>query len=249
MRNPVLRHSLSRRHDAGPRRRRSATASCGTAADVGPSFFETMDISVIRGRTFTAADFAQERRGVIVNEAFVKRYFPNDDPVGKLIGDPPTTEIIGVVRDARLDRVRTEGGPMMYAMAQRRTGSYRGAGSPDGGRHGGDRARRSRRGSARQPAAAGGYQDHARGHRPEHREGTHGRRDQRVLQPPGIAPGVDRHLRRGLIHGRAADQGTGDPHGVGGGSVVGDSRVPAGHDAGLRSGLVAGTSRPWSPSG
>jgi hypothetical protein len=35
------------------------------------------------------------------------------------IGDPPNTEIIGVVRDARLTAVRTESGPMMYVMAPR----------------------------------------------------------------------------------------------------------------------------------
>ena len=89
------------------------------SASVGPSFFETMNIPVLRGRTFTAADFAQGRRRVIISEAFAKRYFQNEDPVGKRIGDPPNTEIIGVVRDARLTAVRTDSGPMMYFMAPR----------------------------------------------------------------------------------------------------------------------------------
>jgi putative ABC transport system permease protein len=78
-----------------------------------------MNISVVRGRTFTSADFAQERRCVIISEAFAERYFPNEDPVGKRIGGSPNTEIIGVVRDARLTAVRTESGPMMYFMAPR----------------------------------------------------------------------------------------------------------------------------------
>jgi predicted permease len=77
--------------------------------DVGPSFFETMNIPVVRGRAFTAADFAQARGYVVISEAFVKRYFPNDDPVGK-------HPIIGVVGNARLSALRAESGPMMYVM-------------------------------------------------------------------------------------------------------------------------------------
>jgi predicted permease len=118
IRNDVMKGNFSRGMMAIPGRALDR-GEAWHLASVGPSFFATMDISVIRGRTFTAADFAQERRCVIVSEAFARQYFSNDDPVGKLIGDPPTTEIIGVVRDARLTAVRTEGGPMMYVMAQR----------------------------------------------------------------------------------------------------------------------------------
>jgi len=87
------------------------------SAAVGPSFFETMRMPVARGRTFTPADFERDCKCVVVSEAFVKRYFPNEDPVGKRIGDPPETGIIGVVKDARLTSVRTASGPMMYFMA------------------------------------------------------------------------------------------------------------------------------------
>jgi len=78
-------------------------------ADVGPSFFETMNMSLVSGRTFTTADFEQGRRLVVVSEAFAKRYFPNADPVGRF-------PIIGVVRNARLGAVRGEIGPMTYHM-------------------------------------------------------------------------------------------------------------------------------------
>jgi predicted permease len=118
IRNDVMKGNYSRGVMAIPGR----TLDRGEAwelASVGPSFFETMNISIVRGRTFTAADFAQERRCVIISEAFAKRYFPNEDPVGKRIGGSPNTEIIGVVRDTRLTAVRTESGPMMYFMAPR----------------------------------------------------------------------------------------------------------------------------------
>ena len=111
VRNPVLRHSLSRMAIRLP----GVDFGQGEfwdGADVGPSFFETMGIPVIRGRTFTAADFAGDQRGLfVVNESWVKRYFPNDDPVARQIG------IIGVVSDVKLDGVRTEVRPMMFAMA------------------------------------------------------------------------------------------------------------------------------------
>ena len=118
IRNDVMKGNFSRGMMAIPGR----TLDRGEAwevASVGPSFFETMNISMVRGRLFTAADFAQERRCVIISEAFAKRYFPNEDPVGTRIGGSPNTEIIGVVRDARLTAVRTESAPMMYFMAPR----------------------------------------------------------------------------------------------------------------------------------
>jgi predicted permease len=112
-RNPVLRHSLSRMSMRLP----GVDFGQGEfwdGADVGPSFFETMGIPVIRGRTFTAADFAGDQRGLfVVSESWVKRYFPNDDPVARQIG------IIGVVKDVKLDGVRTEVRPTMFAMAMK----------------------------------------------------------------------------------------------------------------------------------
>jgi hypothetical protein len=80
---------------------------------------------LICGGTFTAADFAHERRCVIITEAFARRYFPNDDPVGKRIGNPPHTEIIGVVRDAWLTAVRTESATDDVFHGTPRTGSHR----------------------------------------------------------------------------------------------------------------------------
>ena len=86
-------------------------------AEVGPAFFETMRLPLLRGRTFTAADFAQERHVVTINEAFAKRYYPNHNPVGKHVGSSRDIEIVGIVGDARLGGVRADSGPMMYGIA------------------------------------------------------------------------------------------------------------------------------------
>ena len=72
IRNDVMKGNFSRGMMAIPGRA-LGRGEAWHLASVGPSFFETMDISVIRGRTFTAADFAQERRCVIVSEAFARQ--------------------------------------------------------------------------------------------------------------------------------------------------------------------------------
>jgi putative ABC transport system permease protein len=51
-----------------------------------PDFFETLQIPLLRGRSFTPADNDLRSPFVaIVNQAFVKRYFPNEDPIGRHI--------------------------------------------------------------------------------------------------------------------------------------------------------------------
>jgi putative ABC transport system permease protein len=74
---------------------------------VQPNYFQTMGIQLMRGRTFTAQDGRDSPRVGIVNETFVKRYFPNEDPIGKRFtfgnGGPNAQwiAIVGVVRDTK----------------------------------------------------------------------------------------------------------------------------------------------------
>ena len=82
-----------------------------SAVTVGQDFFETMGIPVVRGRTFTAADHKHRGRYVI-NEAFARHFFPNEDP---LLRAPA---IIGIVRDVRVFGPRSEVAPLMYELMQ-----------------------------------------------------------------------------------------------------------------------------------
>jgi putative ABC transport system permease protein len=71
---------------------------------VSPGYFETMGITLIRGRSFNEFDRADAPRVVIVNEALVRRFFPNDeDPVGQrmfVMSRPDEImEIVGVIED------------------------------------------------------------------------------------------------------------------------------------------------------
>jgi predicted permease len=68
-------------------------------------YFDTMSISVTRGRAFTADDKDGSRRVAIVNEEFAKTYWPNQDALGKrfhLNGSTgPWLEIVGVTKTAK----------------------------------------------------------------------------------------------------------------------------------------------------
>ena len=66
---------------------------------VTPDYFETMKIPILRGRTFTRDEDEQGKPVVLVDENLARRFWPNEDAVGKHIAyDSPTWhEIIGVV--------------------------------------------------------------------------------------------------------------------------------------------------------
>jgi putative ABC transport system permease protein len=72
-----------------------------------PDYFRTMQIPIVRGRGFTEQDKAGAPPVVMVNEAFVRKHWPSQDPIGKRIrfyGPPERAhwmEIIGVVADVR----------------------------------------------------------------------------------------------------------------------------------------------------
>jgi predicted permease len=80
---------------------------------VSPGYFQTMGIPLLEGRDFALTDTPTSSDVVIVNQAFAKKYFPNEDPVGKRMtpdisdsDDPnapyPVREIVGVVGDVKI---------------------------------------------------------------------------------------------------------------------------------------------------
>jgi predicted permease len=87
---------------------------------VSPGYLETMGQQILRGRSITEQDTATARNVAVVSEAFAKRFFSNQDALGKHFGlDMPqystTFEIVGIARDAKY---RDPGGPpqrMFYA--------------------------------------------------------------------------------------------------------------------------------------
>jgi predicted permease len=110
IRNPIMRHGGSR----GLMRLPGLTLSPGDfwdTADVGPRFVETMGIPLVRGRSFAPTDFARDGGSFIVNEAWVRKYVPNDDPIAR-----PELGIIGVIGRVKFGGVRDEDTPFLLSM-------------------------------------------------------------------------------------------------------------------------------------
>ncbi len=90
-----------------------------------PGFFRTLGVPLLAGRDFTEADREGAPPVVIVNEAFVKKYVNNGNPLGRKIAwgsgrVVPNIEIVGVVRNLR-NALRDEAQPDVYIpLAQER---------------------------------------------------------------------------------------------------------------------------------
>ena len=91
----------------------------------GPDYFKTMGIPVVRGRDFTERDDLNAAPVLIVNEALARRYFPNEDPIGKRLAPGFSTvpvrddesgirEIVGVVGDVKHQNLQDPPQPEIY---------------------------------------------------------------------------------------------------------------------------------------
>ena len=87
---------------------------------VSPDYFRVMRIPLLRGRFFSEQDSPSNPNVAIISETLARRYFPNQDPIGRQMrfGFPPNSnvsrEIIGVVGDLRDVALSRKPGPMMY---------------------------------------------------------------------------------------------------------------------------------------
>jgi predicted permease len=85
---------------------------------VSPEFFDTMEMPMRLGRGFTERDSQNARKVVVINEAAVRKYFPNENPIGHRIGSAieraGQLEIVGVLRDAKYNSVRDPAPPTQY---------------------------------------------------------------------------------------------------------------------------------------
>jgi putative ABC transport system permease protein len=81
-------------------------------------YFQTMRIPLLRGRVFTERDNDRAPKVIIINQTTARRYFGNDDPIGKRMvigwGAPVWREIIGVVGDVKYGGLGEEAGDEFY---------------------------------------------------------------------------------------------------------------------------------------
>jgi predicted permease len=91
---------------------------CGSTWDrVSPHFLDSIGVTMVQGRGITEQDTATSPQVVIVNETFVKRFFPNQDPIGQHFGiDLPqysgSWEIVGVFHDFKMNSPRDPARPV-----------------------------------------------------------------------------------------------------------------------------------------
>lgn len=91
---------------------------------VKPDYFQAMRTPVLQGRPFTRADTKDSPLVAMINEAFVRKHFPDRNPIGQQLmidrgeGKAPACEIIGVVGNSRHDSLAAPPGPEMYVPFQ-----------------------------------------------------------------------------------------------------------------------------------
>src|SRR5882672_162912 len=81
------------------------------------NYFATMEIPLLRGRGFTAQDDQRAPNVAIVSQTFARKFFPNEDALGKRVtftGSKREVEIVGVVADTKYETQRQEIQPLLY---------------------------------------------------------------------------------------------------------------------------------------
>jgi predicted permease len=103
----VLGHPYHGEHNDAPER------------EVTSDYFKTIQARLIKGRFYTEADNASSTPVIIINQTLAKQFFPNEDPIGKMIGDTDLSpksmrQIVGIVDDIREGGLDQEMRPVVY---------------------------------------------------------------------------------------------------------------------------------------
>jgi putative ABC transport system permease protein len=85
---------------------------------ISPRFFETLTVPVLRGREFAEQDTRAGLAVAVVNSTMARRYWPDEDPIGRQIQmgflNDPVRQIVGIVGDIRQNTRQEEPQPQMY---------------------------------------------------------------------------------------------------------------------------------------
>src|SRR5205814_9187609 len=85
---------------------------------VGPHYFETIGTPLVRGRLIGDEDTPTSEKVAAINQAFAKKFFPKQDPIGQHFGmrDPKNAgdmELVGTVEDAIYQNARDPAYPTL----------------------------------------------------------------------------------------------------------------------------------------
>ncbi len=86
-------------------------------AHINPGYFDAMSVAIVQGRAFNAQDVEGERV-VIVSEAFVDRFYPGEEMVGRTLGEMGGRQlrIVGVAADAKVRTLGEDPRPFVYEL-------------------------------------------------------------------------------------------------------------------------------------
>ena len=104
---------------------RSSDPPLVEVSSVTPEYFHLLAIPLVHGRFFTGQDNENAPLVAVVNDAFARTWWPNDNPVGKRFRLNPATNawttVVGVVADARTELIENPDVPQIYkCLYQRR---------------------------------------------------------------------------------------------------------------------------------
>jgi predicted permease len=98
-------------------------------AQVGPRFFETLGMTLLRGRDFGPQDHETSRKVAVINEAFARYYFGNKDPLGQRFDRGANSggevEVVGVVKDAKATSIQEQTPRTFYVPFLQDPGAWR----------------------------------------------------------------------------------------------------------------------------
>jgi predicted permease len=85
--------------------------------DVSPSYFDTLRISLLKGRVFTDSDRATTTSVAVINQAMANHFWPNENAVGKrfhFFGDKMLREVVGIVANTTVNNIGEDPVPLCY---------------------------------------------------------------------------------------------------------------------------------------
>lgn len=87
--------------------------------NVSPHYFQTLGMHLVRGRLLDERDTPNSRQVAVVNDTFARKYFKNQDPIGRHFGQGEARnsldyEVVGVVQDAKWEDPYEPPGPMFF---------------------------------------------------------------------------------------------------------------------------------------
>ena len=87
-------------------------------SSVTPEYFHLLGIPLLRGRLFNDLDNDKAPQVTVVNEAFARAYWPNENPLGKRFkrnrAEAPWITVVGVIANARTQSLAQDGVPQIY---------------------------------------------------------------------------------------------------------------------------------------